>query len=205
MTITRISLEKLSPNPRNVRRHSQKQLEEYKRSVEKFGQTKPILCDEGYVILIGNGLYQAMLELGLKEADCYVRTDLSEKDKLKLMMADNKVYELGVTDMSAIDEIISSLDGDFDIPGYDDSLLEMLQMSTREVSDLVMDYGKVEIPEAKPEPDPPAEYYTNNQLNGQNPYAAAQSPQMIQPSAPENGDGDRKFLVCPKCGERIWL
>ena len=106
MTITRIPLEKLSPNPRNVRRHSQKQLEEYKRSVEKFGQTKPILCDEGYVILIGNGLYQAMLELGLKEADCYVRTDLSEKDKLKLMMADNKVYELGVTDMSAIDEII---------------------------------------------------------------------------------------------------
>lgn len=205
MTITRIPLEKLSPNPRNVRRHSQKQLEEYKRSVEKFGQTKPILCDEGYVILIGNGLYQAMLELGLKEADCYVRTDLSEKDKLKLMMADNKVYELGVTDMSAIDEIISSLDGDFDIPGYDDSLLEMLQMSTREVSDLVMDYGKVEIPEAKPEPEPPAEYYTSNQLNGQNPYAAAQSPQMIQPSAPENGDGDRKFLVCPKCGERIWL
>lgn len=199
MTVTKIPLEELHLNPRNVRTHSAKQINEYKRSVKKFGQTKPIVCDDNHVILIGNGLYQAMLELGMKEADCYVRDDLSEKDKLKLMMADNKVYELGVTDMSAIDEIVAILGGDFDIPGYDDELLNMLQMSVKEATDMVMEYGKVDADPAK-EAKPP-EAYTSEQLNGQNPYADAVNPQMVQKEDAPAG----KFLICPKCGERIWL
>lgn len=186
-------------NPRNVRTHSEKQLKEYKRSVKKFGQTKPIVCDENNIILIGNGLYRAMLELGLKEADCYVRADLSEKDKLKLMMADNKVYELGITDMSTIDEIVAILDGDFDIPGYDDDLLNMLQMSVKEATDMVMDYGKVDISSPKDTEDPDA--LTSEQLNGQNPYAQAVNPQQIQ----KNDSPTGRMVICPKCGERIWL
>ncbi len=199
MKITRIPLEDLHVNPRNVRRHSEKQIKEYKRSVNKFGQTKPIVCDENHVILIGNGLYQAMLELGLKEADCYVRKDLSEKDKLKLMMADNKVYELGVTDMSTIDEIVAILDSDFDIPGYDDELLNMLQMSVKEATEMVMDYGTVEVSGKNEEEAPEA--YTSAQLNGENPYSEAVNPQKIQKEDAPTG----KFLICPKCGERIWL
>lgn len=199
MKITKIPLEDLHVNPRNVRRHSEKQIKEYKRSVNKFGQTKPIVCDENHVILIGNGLYQAMVELGLKEADCYVRKDLSEKDKLKLMMADNKVYELGVTDMSTIDEIVAILDNDFDIPGYDDELLSMLQMSVKEATDMVMDYGKVDVSVPKEEEAPEA--YTSAQLNGENPYSEAVNPQKIQKEDAPTG----KFLICPKCGERIWL
>ena len=199
MKITRIPLEKLQMNPRNVRTHSEKQIKEYVRSVKKFGQTKPIVCDENNIILIGNGLYRAMLELGLKEADCYVRTDLSEKDKLKLMMADNKVYELGITDMSAIDEIVSILGGDFDIPGYDDELLNMLQMSVKEATDMVMDYGKVDVSTPKDTAAP--EVYTSEQLNGQNPYAQAVNPQQIQKDDSPTG----RMVICPKCGERIWL
>ena len=199
MKITKIPLSELTVNPRNVRTHSEKQINEYKRSVKKFGQTKPIVCDENHVILIGNGLYMAMTALGMKDADCFVRTGLSEKDKLKLMMADNKVYELGVTDMSAIDEIVASLDGDFDVPGYDDELLGMLQMSAREATDLVMDYGKVDIPEMKPAEEP--QFLTTEQLGGKNPYAEAANPQMVQKADAPTG----KFILCPKCGERIWL
>ena len=167
--------------------------------MKKFGQTKPIVCDENYVILIGNGLYLAMKALDMKEADCFVRTGLSEKDKLKLMMADNKVYELGITDMSAIDEIVAALDGDFDVPGYDDDLLEMLQMSAREATELVMDYGKVDIQETKPSNEP--QFLTTEQLGSQNPYAEASNPQMVQKADAPTG----KFILCPKCGERIWL
>ena len=42
MNITMIPLSELKPNPRNVRLHSAKQLEEYRRSVEKFGQTSTV-------------------------------------------------------------------------------------------------------------------------------------------------------------------
>ncbi len=199
MTVTRIPIDQLQMNPRNIRVHSEKQITEYKRSIKKFGQTKPIVCDEKNVILIGNGLYQAMRELGLTEVDCYVRTDLSEKDKLKLMMADNKVYELGITDMSAIDEIVAALENDFDIPGYDDELLNMLQMSVKEATEMVMEQGKVEFTQASDEPEPAA--YTNAQLNGQNPYANAHNPEMVQQGEAQPG----KFVLCPKCGERIWL
>lgn len=203
MKITKIALSDLTLNPKNVRTHSEKQINEYKRSVKKFGQTKPIVCDENHVILIGNGLYLAMKALDMKEADCFVRTGLSEKDKLKLMMADNKVYELGVTDMSAIDEIVAALDGDFDIPGYDDDLLEMLQMSAREATDLVMEYGKVDVPETKPAEEP--KFMTSDQLGGQNPYSEAQNPQMVQHDESAGNTQPGKFLICPKCGERIWL
>lgn len=204
MTITKIPLSELRLNERNVRVHSEKQIKEYKRSIKKFGQTKPIVCDENHVILIGNGLYMAMTALNMESADCYVRTGLSEKDKMKLVMADNKVYELGITDMSAIDAILADLGTDLDIPGYDDDLLKMLQMSTREATEHVLGYGKVDIPEQAPGSE--AEYRTSEQLNGQSPYANAHNPEMIKPSGedgqkPETG----KFLICPKCGERIWL
>ena len=200
MKITKIPLEELTPNPRNIRTHSEKQINEYKRSVKKFGQTKPIVCDENRVILIGNGLYMAMKALGMTEADCYVREGLSEKDKLKLMMADNKVYELGITDMRAFDEVVAFLGEDLDVPGYDEDLLKMLNMSALEATDVALDYGRV-VTEA-PAQDAPAEYRTSQELGGTNPYANAEDPQRAQHA---EGESSRKYVLCPKCGERIWL
>ena len=43
MNITMIPLSELTPNSRNVRIHSAKQMEEYRRSVKQFGQTKAIV------------------------------------------------------------------------------------------------------------------------------------------------------------------
>ena len=78
------------------------------------------------VILIGNGLYDALLALGRESGSCMVKAGLSEKEKKKLMLADNRIYSLGVDNMSVFDEIIAELAGDFDIPGYDDELLNSL-------------------------------------------------------------------------------
>ena len=57
---------------KNVRMHTDKQLVEFRRSVEMFGQIRPIVCDEDGVILAGNGLYETLLSMGRTEADCYV-------------------------------------------------------------------------------------------------------------------------------------
>ena len=58
MKITKIKLADLIPTEKNVRMHPPEQIKEYKRSLEKFGQTKPIVIDEDNNILIGNGLYR---------------------------------------------------------------------------------------------------------------------------------------------------
>ncbi len=212
MTITNIPLSELKPNTRNVRIHSAKQIEEYKRSLQKNGQLKPIVCDENMVIWIGNGLYEAMLALGMTEAACFVKTGMTENEKLKMMMADNKVYELGLTDHESIDEILKDLNGDFDIPGYDDHLLETITMSFQETDDFVSSYGsfseedvanvrkneeKAEKAAGSPVTTPPApDVLTPTQEPGTTTTAAGASE-----TEPETG----RYIVCPHCGERICL
>jgi len=242
MNITMIPLAELKPNPRNVRLHSAKQLEEYRRSVAKFGQTKAIVCDENKTILIGNGLYEAMKAQGMTEAACFVKTGMSESDKLKMMMADNKVYSLGVDNLDTIEEIIAELGAmkDFDIPGYDADLLETLTFEPDDADDFMGGYGILD-ESSKASMERAAERYAQEEAE----FAAtaeklsvpnrnmpagdrnlreaapgtteetpgrAPTPQTdIVTSSEEKAEGtqgialQRRFLVCPKCGEKIWL
>lgn len=71
---------------RNVRMHTDKQIKEFRRSLEMFGQIRPIVIDENNVMLAGNGLYETMLTMDYKEADCYVVTGLSENEKKNLCL-----------------------------------------------------------------------------------------------------------------------
>lgn len=48
---------------RNIRIHTEKQLEEFERSVRMFGQIRPIVVDENNTILAGNGLYETLLRM----------------------------------------------------------------------------------------------------------------------------------------------
>lgn len=135
------SLSDLRPVAKNVRRHSQKQISEYMRSLQMFGQLRPLIVDEEGVIWIGNGMFEAMRALGWEEAECEVKTGLTEAQKNKMMMADNRIYELGMTDTDAFDEIIRNLDGDLDVPGWDADLLETLNASLADVNAMVDSYG----------------------------------------------------------------
>ena len=92
MNVVKVKLSDLRPLEKNVRRHNEKQIKEYARSLEKFKQIRPMVVDENHVILVGNGMYEAMKRLGWESADCEIVTGLSENDKKKLMLADNRVY-----------------------------------------------------------------------------------------------------------------
>ena len=59
MNVTTKRLDALKHPKKNVRIHSEQQIRELKRSLEKFGQTRAIVVDEDDTILIGNGLYEA--------------------------------------------------------------------------------------------------------------------------------------------------
>jgi len=102
---------------KNIRRHPEKQIKEYVRSLKMFGQVKPVVIDETGQILAGNGLFEALQSMGAETCQCYVMEGLSPAQKKKLMLADNRVYELGITDTAVFDEIVKELEGDIDVPG----------------------------------------------------------------------------------------
>ena len=141
MKIVKKKLSELHPLEKNVRRHSPKQISEYVRSLNMFEQLRPLVIDEDGTIWIGNGMFEAMKSMGWEYAECEIRRGLTEKQKKKMMMADNRIYELGMTDTDVFDEIIRSLDGDVDVPGWDADLLETLNASVQQVNDMVDNYG----------------------------------------------------------------
>lgn len=199
-TVTRL-LSELKRPEKNVRLHTDKQLAEFRRSVEMFGQIRPIVVDEGGVILAGNGLYETLLSMGRTEADCYVVEGLSENEKKKLMMADNRIFDLGVDDMQVFDEFIAELGDDLDVPGFDDELLRSLTADEAEIDEMMSGYGLI-TEEKKAEMAGAAETYRQE--------AEARA---AQPAAATDTDAGRtedaqpvgKYVVCPKCGEKIWL
>ena len=91
-------LSELHVMEKNIRRHPEKQIKEYVRSLEMFGQMKPVVIDEAGMILAGNGLFEALRSMGAETCQCYVMKGLSPAQKKKVMLADNRVYELGITD-----------------------------------------------------------------------------------------------------------
>lgn len=211
MKIETLKLSALHPMERNVRKHSQKQISEYIRSIDKFGQTKPMVVDENGMILIGNGLYEAMVAMQHETADCYVMRGLSEKDKKKLMLSDNRIFELGMTDTDVFEQIIRELEGDTDVPGWDADLLDTLNASINEVNEMVDSYGNYQpediakissrtpVPQVSQENElqqPPAAVTEEGQRNT---YPTAQ-PEVEAPQRPEE-----RYVICPKCGERICL
>ena len=196
----------------NVRMHPDKQIKELKRSIQKNGQTRLIVIDENNVIWIGNGLFQAMTELGWTEAHCLVKEGMSDIDKKKMMASDNRIFDLGVDDMSAFDQLLKELGDDLDIPGYDEELLRTLTADMTDVDEMMSSYGmidedkKEEIKQAKEVYEKKdAEFAANAEE-----IVPAGVPGPGQQSAPENEETtpegiSRRFVVCPHRNRRIWL
>ena len=217
MKVIKKRLDDLKHPEKNVRIHSEQQIRELKRSLEKFGQTRALVVDENNVILIGNGLYEAMVSLGYQEASVYVKTELSENDKKKLMIADNKTYALGIDNLDTLNEFLEELQGDLDIPGYDEEILQQMVADADEVTEKISEYGTLDeseiqkIKEAnvkREQKAAAAEISDNNSENSSknpntsdNQSSERQNTTETEPEITET----RKFVICPNCGEKIWL
>lgn len=196
---------------KNVRVHTKKQIEEIKRSLNMFGQIRPIVVDEDNVILAGNGLVQAFVEMGTDEADVLRVKGLTEKQKKKLMIADNKIFSLGLDDNEAIYDILKELDGDFDVPGFEEDLLQDMLADFDEVDDTISEYGKLdneqvkdfeEAAERKEERIAQAETQIEEEYDtGSTAETATFSPQDDSEQEAEV----RRQVKCPHCGGEIWL
>lgn len=76
MQIETVRIDQLRQDPKNVRSHSPKNLEVIRRSLERFGQQKPIVVDANGLVVAGNGTLAAAQALGWTEIKI-ARTELT--------------------------------------------------------------------------------------------------------------------------------
>lgn len=208
----KMNISDLKHPERNPRKHPQKQIEEMKRSIKMFGQIRDVVVDETNTILAGNGLVMAMRELGKTEVDVLKFENLTENQKKKLMIADNQITSLGVDDYGMIEQFIKELAEDTDIPGYDEETINMLIAESEEVTESALNYGSYNPEQFK---HIVAEQ-KNREENGFVPVEQTYTPQPSAPvesvsSQPISGyEGEQKqevnkFIICPHCGEKIYI
>ena len=132
------------------------------------------------------------------------------------MLADNRIFNLGGDDLSVFDEFILELKDDLDVPGFDEDMLKSLVMDTDEANIIIADYGL--IPEERAEEmrqagdrnesryDEIAKTAVEHipaQAPGQVPDEEREAAGYAEPFKAE--EFEHRYILCPKCGERIWL
>lgn len=224
MEIKKIKLSDMKPLEDNIRIHGENQIKHYIRSIKQFGQTKPIILDEDYNILIGNGLYKAMTEMGFEYAEGYFKKGLSKKDKKKLILADNKVYEMGMTSNNQVERFLKEITdtGDFDIVGYEEDILKSIMATPDEILEDMKSYGAFDEQIIKPIEQPMVnqieqpihqqiEQPTHQQIDQQmvnqmDQQMVSQSQLNTQIQQPQMSQADTmRTIICPNCGEVIRL
>ena len=201
MNIVKINISLLKQPERNVRIHTGKQIDEFVRSIKMFGQIRPVVIDENNTILAGNGLVEALLKAGIEEADCYQLDSLTENQKKKLMIADNKIFSLGIENIDTLNAFLEDLGADLDVPGFDEDILRSMMADAEEVTEKLSEYGTLdddEIESIKEAGQKKEEILpiSNNQTS---------APPADVPTAERQSDDDKPYVICPKCGEKIWL
>lgn len=122
-------IDSVQPDPRNVRRHPDPNMAAIKRSLETYGQRKPIVVNNttGH-IEAGNGLWAAAKALGWTEI-AVVKVQDDETTAKAFGVMDNRSAELAEWDLVALKDLLQELDtGAFpiELTGFDEAALEEL-------------------------------------------------------------------------------
>ena len=192
-----VLLSELKENEANPMMHPDQQVKALAKSIDKYGQYYPIITDENLVILCGHGKKKALEYLGRDKADIIVMSGLSERDKKKLLIEDNKIQSLGFARYDMIENIIKEL-GEVDIIGFnEDYLLTIINEGKGEAVKEILDNAGAKLTE-KPKPKSDEE------------RVAAVPEQQQQREEDEyekvvSGLESARTIICPHCGREIVL
>lgn len=129
-----MDIEKLIDNPNNVKIHTQEQIELIKKSIDKLGFNSIVVIDEENMILAGHGRVLALKETGEKTVPCLKISNLSEEEKLQIMMMDNtSVLMTGIDEEMAklVIEKLELAEADLELTG-----LSLEKISELKIEDL---------------------------------------------------------------------
>ncbi len=137
MNLQKIKLSDLTPDPANTRIHDSHNIEVIKQSLEKFGQYRAFVVQKSSMtIRVGNGMYEAMKQLGWTEGECLIK-DLSDSEATALSILDNKSSDMSVFDTIRVNAAIAALPDDLAaLTGFSVSEAEkLLQSAPNELQD----------------------------------------------------------------------
>ena len=114
MELVRVNIGKLKPYANNPR-YNDEAIDPLEESFEQVGYITPIIVDENYEILAGHTRWKALDDLGEEEIDVIVVPGLTDEQKRKFRLLDNKTAEIAEWDLEKLVSELEDLDfGDFD-------------------------------------------------------------------------------------------
>lgn len=195
-----VKISELKDNPDNPNTHPEEQIKGLAKSMDRYGQYYPIIVDENMVILCGHGKKAALLLNKETEAKVVVMHGLSDKQKKKLLLEDNKIQTLSFVNYDKVESIIKSI-GEGDIIGFNDDFVNTIinGNANATVDNFGVDYSK------------PIEQPTAGAQGGAAETAQEQVPEekAEQQEATiaefDQGTTIARTIICPHCGKEITL
>lgn len=129
LTIQRLPISVLAPDPANARTHGEENLDAITASLRRFGQVEPLVVQAGTRrVIAGHGRLMAMKKLGWTEVDV-VELEVTSLDATALGIALNRTAELAGWDEEVLAKLLKELEdaGAMVGVGYDsEQLAEMI-------------------------------------------------------------------------------
>lgn len=150
LVIEYISVDKLTPDPNNARKHEKADVKAVQNSIDKFGMCDPIgIWGDENMIVEGHGRLLALKQLGYTEAPCIRLDHLDEEGRKMYALAHNKTAELSSWDNDKVKATIKSL-AEYSVSasdfGFDLSEFE----ERKEVEEVELEDAEEEAEESEP-------------------------------------------------------
>jgi len=126
-----VEVSKLTPDPKNARKHDRRNLDAIKASLVKFGMRQPIVVQRAgdeLIVRAGNGRLQVAKELGWSHLPAVV-FDENDTDAVAYAIADNRTAELAEWDWESFGDLLKehdSMQNDLVSLGWQDQELAQL-------------------------------------------------------------------------------
>lgn len=185
-----VELAKLVPYEKNPNVHPIEQIKAIADSIERYGQYYPIIVDEDMRVLCGHGKKLALEHLGRKEGEVKILRGLTDKQKLKIVIEDNKIQSMSYVDFTKIEDIIREV-GEVDIIGFGVDYLDAI------INENVKDNMGVDFTQ-------PVERKSNEKQVADIPQEVREE-QDEEREDIESGMQTARTMVCPHCGKEIYI
>jgi hypothetical protein len=188
-------ISQLLPDPDNLRQHNPRNIGMIQEGIHEVGLARSIVVDEDLMVLAGNGVVEAAAAAGIRrvryiDADgdeliAVRRSNLSEEQKKRLAIFDNRTSELSQWDASALRDLQEAAPDLLTGLWYDD--------------ELERDLARLERTEAMfvPSTDP----LTSSHAVSKDEVDAARA----KLASAFGGDEEYKPVTCPECGHAFFV
>ena len=124
--LLKVNINQITPFHDNCKIHNRKNIESIKKSIQLFGQYKPLIVSlRTKQILVGNGTYQALKQLNTHEV-YVIFLDLTEEQQKTLNISDNKLSTLSHWNKNLVDKIYNFDEDLLNTLDFDQNFLDKL-------------------------------------------------------------------------------